>query len=123
MMRSIFGRRSLSRVGGIPAWGLLALLVAGPWGPAPANAQDRGIGRGAAERTDSMAIAPVEIDASVEASAVADGRAESLARFRSALAASLTADLAGMRKFTIVAREDLDPVSYTHLTLPTTPYV
>ena len=94
----------------MPTWGLLALLVAAPWGPATANAQDRGIGRGAAKRTDSMAIAPVEIDASVEASAVADGRAESLARFRSALAASLSSDLAGMRKFTIVAREDLDPV-------------
>ena len=92
------------------AWGLLALLVAGPLGPPPAYAQDRGIGRGVAERTDSMAIAPVEIDASVEATAVADGRAESLARFRSALAASLSSDLAGMRKFAMIAREDLDPV-------------
>ena len=70
----------------------------------------RGIGRGAASRTDSLALVPVEVSPAIEASAKADGRSEALARFESVLADRLSAALAGTRKFTMVARDRLGPV-------------
>ena len=59
---------------------------------------------------DSLALVPVEVSSAIEASARADGRAESLALFESVLSDRLATTLAGSRKFTMVARDRLGPV-------------
>ena len=94
----------------LPALGLLVALFPGvvvEAAPQVGGDPARGIGRGAAARTDSLAVAPIEVSGAIESAAKADGRAEALARFESVLADRLNATLAGTRKFTMVARDRL----------------
>ena len=88
----------------------LSLAAAASGAHAQASDESRGLGRGAASRTDSLALVPVEVSPAIEASVRADGGSESLARFESVLGDRLAAALAGTRKFTMVARDRLGPV-------------
>ena len=86
---------------------LLATLVAATCSAATAQT---GLGNGAANRPDSLAVGPVDIAAATEVAAEAEGRAVTLARLQEAIEARLATDLAATRKFTMVTRSQLDTV-------------
>jgi hypothetical protein len=69
-----------------------------------------GLGGGAANRPDSLAVGPVDIAAATEVAAEAEGRAVTLARLQEAIESRLATDLAATRKFTMVTRARLDTV-------------
>ena len=86
---------------------LLSTLVAATCSAATAQT---GLGNGAANRPDSLAVGPVDIAAATEVAAEAEGRAVGLARLQEAIEARLATDLAATRKFTMVTRSRLDTV-------------
>ncbi|MCP4835343.1 MAG: PEGA domain-containing protein [Phycisphaera sp.] len=110
MTRSTVRRWSRDLLGRILSLGLFVALIPSVGveaSPQVGSDPARGIGKGAAGRTDSLAVAPIEVSAAIETAARADGRAEALARFESVLADRLGTTLAGTRKFTMVARDRL----------------
>ena len=89
---------------------VLSLATVASASPQQGGDGSRGLGQGAASRTDSLALVPIEVSPAIEASARADGRSEALARFESVLGDRLATSLARTRKFTMVARDRLGPV-------------
>ena len=73
-------------------------------------AAQTGLGRGAAERPDSLAVTPVESATSVQDAAARAGVGPSLVRVEDLFGERLGTSLAETRKFTMVARSKLDAV-------------